>query len=206
MIPKVIYKTGPILNPKINKINQNLEKLNPDWSIKYYNDEDCLNFLLNDFQNDNPHFKQNVIKGYNKLIPKAYKADLWRLCIIYQYGGLYLDFSSELYFPIEKIINLQKDFIIALDACGRGLQIGFFAGIKNHPFLKKYICQILINIKNKYYGIGSLSPTGPMCAWNVAYEYNYIDKIDIPIKLYAGGKFKLRESLQTVGKRKKKKS
>ena len=100
MIPKVIYKTAPSYHPTIQKINKDIETQNPGWKVKFYNDEDCLNFLKNDFQNDKPLFKKNVIIGYNKLIPGAYKADLWRLCILYQYGGVYIDASSEILEPI----------------------------------------------------------------------------------------------------------
>ena len=85
MIPKFIYKTAPSLNPEIKEINDLLEKQNKGWKVKFYDDDQCLNFLINDFQNNNINFKKNVIIAYNKLIPGAYKADLWRLCIIYEY-------------------------------------------------------------------------------------------------------------------------
>ena len=189
MIPKVIYKTGPILNQTIKKINDDLEKQNPGWKVKFYDDKACINFFKNDFQNNNPFFKRNVIIGYNKLVPPAYKADLWRLCVIYQYGGVYIDATSHFYLPIDKIFDLNKNFNIALDrkpGRGReaeGLQISLFAGSKDHPFLKSYICQILINIKNKYYGNNSLCPTGPICAWKVANKKQFLNKINIPVRL-----------------------
>ena len=203
MIPNIIYKTAPYLNLSIKMINEELEKQNPGWKVKFYNDKESLNFLKNNFQNERPIFKKNVITAYNTLIPGAYKADLWRLCIIYQYGGVYMDASSRFITSINKIFDLNKTFNIALDNSnkGSGLQIAFFAAIKNHPFLKLYITQILLNIKNKYYGKNSLFPTGPICALNVAQNKHFYNKINIPVILDKGY-YKMKINGIIVGKRK----
>ena len=39
------------------------------------------------------NFEEDVHLSYQKLRPYAYKADLGRLCLLYLYGGLYLDFN-----------------------------------------------------------------------------------------------------------------
>lgn len=35
-----------------------------------------------------------VLSAYDKIMPNAYKADLFRLCILYVYGGCYIDFAE----------------------------------------------------------------------------------------------------------------
>ena len=93
LIPKNIYRTAPFLHPKLKKLYLNTEIQNPGWKIKFYNDKDCINFLKNEFSKDNLDLRKKVLKSYNKLIPTAYKADLWRLCVIYEYV-VYSDASN----------------------------------------------------------------------------------------------------------------
>lgn len=201
MIPKVVYKTAPSLNPTICKLNNELEKINKGWVVKFYDNQACLDFLINDFQNDNVNFKNNVIRAYNILIPGAYKADLWRLCIIYQYGGVYIDATSRFYIPINKIFDLNKAFNIALDNPGMGLQISFFGSVKNHPYLRNYICQIVYHIKINFYGNSPLCPTGPMCAFWVAKKYGFLKGLNIKVR-NNWGTYKMIKTGEIVGKRK----
>ena len=49
-----------------------------------FNDADCRAFIINEYPPD-------VLTAYDRLIPTAFKADLWRYCVLYKYGGVYLD-------------------------------------------------------------------------------------------------------------------
>ena len=49
-----------------------------------YNDADCRAFIRSAFPPD-------VVAAYDRLIPTAFKADLWRYCVLYKFGGVYLD-------------------------------------------------------------------------------------------------------------------
>ena len=49
-----------------------------------YNDADCRAFIQSAFPPD-------VVAAYDRLIPTAFKADLWRYCVLYKFGGVYLD-------------------------------------------------------------------------------------------------------------------
>lgn len=187
-IPKVIYKTAPSLNSELQHLFLKIEIENPGWRIKFYNDENCLNFLKNKFSKFNLKLKNDVINCYNNLVPPAYKADLWRLCVIYEYGGVYSDATQRFLKPIEEIFDFNKEINMIKDKYKRrgkkiyiGLQIGLFSAPKKHPFLLKYIQEIILNVKNKFYGISCLSPTGPLCAFKVALRYNYLNKINIPL-------------------------
>ena len=44
----------------------------------------CREFIKNNFDLD-------ILNAYDILKPGAFKADLWRCCILYIYGGIYLD-------------------------------------------------------------------------------------------------------------------
>jgi len=60
LIPKNIYKTDPFLHPKLKKLYLNTELENPGWKIKFYNDNDCIDFLNNEFSNDNLDLKKSI--------------------------------------------------------------------------------------------------------------------------------------------------
>ena len=49
-----------------------------------FNDADCREFIAREYPPD-------VLMAYDLLIPTAFKADLWRYCVLYKYGGVYLD-------------------------------------------------------------------------------------------------------------------
>jgi hypothetical protein len=49
-----------------------------------FNDADCREFIASQYPPD-------VLMAYDQLIPTAFKADLWRYCVLYKYGGAYLD-------------------------------------------------------------------------------------------------------------------
>ena len=76
-IPLILYKTGPEeIYCKILKCK-----------YEYYNDEDCREFI-------ETYFENKVLKAYDSLIPTAYKADLFRYCILYVKGGIYGDLTQ----------------------------------------------------------------------------------------------------------------
>lgn len=185
--PKTIYKTAPKLTPQLERLYRITERDNPGWKIKFYNDEDCEKFLKNDFSNNNIRLKKAVLETYHKLIPGAYKADLWRLCVIYEYGGVYSDATQRFLRPIDQILDFDKELNMTLDwdviiehRLYHALQIGLFSAIKNHPFLLRYIKEIIKNVKNEFYGVHSLSPTGPVCAFKVARRYRYLKEMNFP--------------------------
>merc|ERR1711988_1366791 len=61
----------------------------------------------------------------------------------------------------------------------RGLQVALFSSIKNNPFLKECILNIIKNVKEKYYGINPLSVTGPEFVYRIAEKFKYLNKIKI---------------------------
>ena len=76
-----------------------LKEQNPEFEHYLYDDDDCRNFI-------SKHFDEEVVEAFDLLIPGAYKSDLWRYCILYVTGGIYLDIK---YKPIYgfKLIELK---------------------------------------------------------------------------------------------------
>ena len=82
-IPYVLYQTTRDKNKITNETQERIKswgKLNPGIEHHIYNDIECRKFIKENFD-------LRVLKAYDKLIPGAFKADLWRYCILYKKGG-----------------------------------------------------------------------------------------------------------------------
>lgn len=149
-------------------MNQNVELLkrdNPDLHFHLYDLKKCREFIQN-------HYSPDTLMAFDKLKPYAYKSDLWRYCILYKKGGIYMDIK---FTPIKENFELSsfldKEYF-CIDWSDKtteekidyscGICNGFIVCKPNNPIFKKCIDQIIDNIKNHYYGINSLYPTGPM--------------------------------------------
>ena len=180
-IPKVIYKTGPFKKNKLpNEIKELFKKiilLNPDYKIEYYDDNECYNLIKNNFDNE-------VLWAYNTLKPTAYKADLFRYCILYLYGGIYSDLTQDILVSLNKLIYDNNNNLLLCDdhdwgktRGGKGIQISFIITQPKNEILKLMINKIIINCKNNYYGISPLSVTGPHMFKNLLEENKLLYKI-----------------------------
>jgi mannosyltransferase OCH1-like enzyme len=85
-VPLIIYQSWHS-NKVPEKMKDNIYKLlevNPEFDYSLYSDEKCREFIDNNYPKD-------VVNAFDMLIPGAYKSDLWRYCILYKLGGVYLD-------------------------------------------------------------------------------------------------------------------
>jgi hypothetical protein len=64
--------------------NLRLNRVGVDCIHYLFHDAECRAFIAREFPDD-------VLYAYDQLIPTAFKADLWRYCVLYKYGGVYLD-------------------------------------------------------------------------------------------------------------------
>ena len=155
VIPLNIFQTWhtKTLPPLMYNAVNSIRITNPRFKYCLYDDNDCHEFIKNNFPED-------VLYAYDNLIPGAYKADLWRYCILYKEGGIYLDIK---YKPINKFkfINLTESEHWVLDADGHGIYNALIVCKPENPILLQAIHQIVENVKNKYYGSNCLEPTGP---------------------------------------------
>jgi mannosyltransferase OCH1-like enzyme len=100
------------------------------------------------------YFPENVLNAYDTLIPKAYKSDLFRYCILYIKGGLYIDVKLILN-KIPKSVFDKEEYLIAQGKKRKGFHYKpiensflYFKNPKN-PLLLKCIDQILLNVKKR---------------------------------------------------------
>lgn len=155
-IPKIIIQTNEksIVPVDMLKSMQKIIMLNPDYEYRYFDNEDVINYLTNNF---NPR----VIAAYNKLKPGAYKADLFRYCILYKLGGVYIDSPMTPHVSLSELITKTDEFISPEDNQTGGIYNAFICSVPGHPIMKKCIEEAIYNIENEIYGTGDLTITGP---------------------------------------------
>ena len=97
MIPKNIYFTYKDNSiPEI--VFERWKKLNPDYNIYFYDDIQCYEFITENFGIDYGIY-------FNEIKIGPYKADFWRLCILYINGGIYSDVDIVPHISIETFIK-----------------------------------------------------------------------------------------------------
>lgn len=102
-MPKQVFICDKTLK-FITKYSINWRRLNPEYDIILYDNERCRQFLLSEFS-------QKHVDIFNYLDSGPIKADFWRVCAIYRYGGLYVDADAEPIVPLEHYIDPTVDFV-----------------------------------------------------------------------------------------------
>lgn len=109
-IPNIIHFTfiNQNLPIEILRVIEHNKKVCRNCKFIFYNDNDCLDLIKNNFNDE-------IYNTYNKINPTygAMRADFFRYCVLYLYGGIYIDIKSKINYPIFKIIN--KNDICILD-------------------------------------------------------------------------------------------
>ena len=195
-IPKIVHKTGPFKNfnnfpKKIQILYNHNKKNNQEYIFKYYNDEESELIVKN--------FDKNVLNAYNAIIPKSYKADIFRMVLLYEYGGIYSDFSQHFLIPLSELINHKQDNLVICE----NMEICFIATYPKNPLFQYIINYQINNVIAKNYGESKLDITGPLAckkAFNLyhgryKYENIYTGKYNFNNKIIKViGKIKYTDS------------
>lgn len=161
-IPKIIWQTFRENIKKDNPLYSRVENLKNQkgYEYRFMTDKEGLKFLKE-------NFKEDVWKCFSVLTPGAYKADLLRTCIIYIFGGIYIDMKVNLVYPLDCILGSKK-LVLTKDTSDIRIWNGFFAAEPKHPYLKNIIDKIVYKVKNKKYGLNNTDITGPQL-WGFEY-------------------------------------
>jgi hypothetical protein len=144
MVPKTIYMCYKNLET-LQKYSQIWKNLNPEYEIKLFDNELCKKFLLEEFS-------QLHVDIFDYLKDGPIKADFWRLCILYKYGGLYVDADIKPIVPLREYIEDDDYFVSCISksflpsALYVALNPHFILAHNNDPLLERCINKYI-----KYY-------------------------------------------------------
>jgi mannosyltransferase OCH1-like enzyme len=158
-VPAVIYHSwhSNRVPPKMRDNIYALLKNNPEFDYYLYSDDACAKYIEKNYPKD-------VLTAFHTLKPGAYKSDLWRYCILYREGGVYLDIKYNTLESLKSIISRSPEVFVKdvkhgiLDGC-------FYNGVMiskpGNEVFKSCIDEIVNNSKRKSYNSNGLDVTGP---------------------------------------------
>ena len=144
MIPKKIFQTWENNTPpyKMSQAMESWKQKNPSWEYKLFTAEDRVEFIRK-------NFPKEVLEAYHTLIPGAFKADLWRYCVLFIEGGVYVDADMICDVPLDDWIT--GDLVVVRDdpMATKWLANGFIGAIKSEGALLEIINRIVEKCKKK---------------------------------------------------------
>ena len=102
------------------------------------------------------------LKLYNRLLPGAYRADLFRYVIMYHAGGLYSDIDAHLHVNMGSLRNLWDGVTLAIDVDPKRLLNG--AILMSPPRHALFLCalgEVFDHSKHRLYFDSDLDISGP---------------------------------------------
>lgn len=146
-IPKKIFQTWKTkdLNQGLSFLSKSFRDKNPEYEYFLYDDDDCRRLI-------EENFEPIVLEVYDRIIPGAFKADLWRCCALYIEGGIFCDMDMICMKNFDAIIHDGVEFFAPIDSNSRGahdLYNAFMGSIPGHPILKRCIDTIVDNVINE---------------------------------------------------------
>jgi mannosyltransferase OCH1-like enzyme len=178
-IPLVIYQvwhSDELLDSLKYSIDL-IKKSNPEFEHKLFNIDMCREFIKNNFE-------ERILNAFDNIIPYAFKVDLWRYCILYLNGGVYLDSK---YFPLNNFkfywLTDKEYFCRDISSSFNGIYNALIICKPKNQLMFNAIYKVVDNVENKYYGSYSLEPTGPLMLKQLAINNNInIDKFELELE------------------------
>jgi mannosyltransferase OCH1-like enzyme len=132
MIPKVIYQTwvSKSKNESVDLNRITWIQSNPTFKYEYFDDHDIEIFITR-------YFDKRITACYKRILNGSLKADMFRYCILYVKGGVYIDIDIKCTTPLNKVFDFENTaFIVATDLCSTAtskdtLYQGFLAAEPN---------------------------------------------------------------------------
>lgn len=149
-IPKIIHLYWHVkeLPPLIQQCKQTIVRMNPGWEIKQYSHEDILKVNSPAFCNrmyQLPYAQNDAIK---------YACDWFRLFVLYEQGGVYMDMSCICLAPLETFLDMHSSSIQGYNMsfltefyC---MENWFICAPPKHEFIHKWINETAKSHKERY--------------------------------------------------------
>jgi mannosyltransferase OCH1-like enzyme len=161
-IPRNIFQTWETKNISngFKSLIETWKSKNKNYNYYFFDDNDRKKFIKDNFD-------ENIYKAYCRIIPGAYRADLWRYCILFINGGIYVDIDTLCFDSIDNFIDENIEFMTPIDLnnCPSygtyNLSNGFIASIPKHPILMDCIRRIVYNVENNIVPFSNLDFSGP---------------------------------------------
>lgn len=150
------WRTRPAPDHPMTKAMESLVVVNGEFDRVFFDDVAVERFLRDEMA-DEPR----VWAAYEALVPTAYRADLFRYCYLWKYGGFYADCKLVAAMPFLPLLPPEADLVLCEDAQEGGLFNAFFGAVAGHPLLRAMIDQVVEQVERRDAGVDNLDITGP---------------------------------------------
>lgn len=165
-IPNVVWQTN--FSNRVTSDGATAFWLNrllaPDCSYRFCSDDECDAFV-------SEHFSGRINDAYKKLKVGAAKSDLWRLLILYRFGGIYLDIDANLSGNPRHFLPEDSTELFIFDRSGL-ITNYFLASAPENPKLLRAINVVVDNIENAKLD-SVFDMTGPTVLRQLAQECDF---------------------------------
>jgi hypothetical protein len=173
--------------------------MNPEFDYYLYSDDASRRFI-------EMNYDKEVVAAFNALKPGAYKSDLWRYCILYKRGGVYMDIKYYSTVPLITIIK-ENPVIFTRDRehyCHNmkpdtGVYNAFMVSPPNNKVFKHCIDEIVESCKLKLYRSNSLDITCPCQLMRIIYAKDSSIQINALPMYHGYSSFNLFQLFNTQG-------
>jgi len=131
LIPKTIYLCYKNKNIPPNII-PTWSNLNPSYEISLYDDDLCKKFLYEEYGSE-------FVDIFSYIEDGPIKADFWRVCILYKYGGTYADIDIEPFVGIDSFLEDHVSFLTCISKDKLNYNPHIIISKSNHPILRACI-------------------------------------------------------------------
>lgn len=161
------------------------EESSPTSNESIFKTFDDINYKMYTFKEIDKEFYNNntseVFKAFSHVNAYAFKADVFRYYLLYEYGGWYSDLNNV--FLGQKFDTSKLDFYAFKDDIpGSSMPELFANGLlyckKNNKVIKQALDTSIENILNNFYGDHPLNVTGPSVIGKAVHDnYENIDSL-----------------------------
>lgn len=155
-LPKILALTFHTrrVEKQLYSLYTDLVNKNPSFRVYFFDDHHCVQFLQR-------YFPSIVLESFSMLKPGAFRADLFRYCFLYVYGGFYIDVNKQLLRPLDDCIPTDTDMVLIRDINQNDIFQAFLGCRPHSLFMKKCIDTCVNIIQQRDKTDDSLSITGP---------------------------------------------
>jgi len=160
-VPRAIYQTWEShdMPVRMSSAAAELRAANPGFAYHLFDAIERRTFLVE-------NFSAEVVDAYDTLVPNAFKADLWRYCVLYLRGGIYVDmkFVPVNGFSFASLMDKQYwvlDYKHTFPGVNHGIYNAFLMSAPGNPIFLSVIRQLVKNVQGRIVGEKSLDITGP---------------------------------------------
>jgi hypothetical protein len=159
-------------------VEENIKKLNPNYNYKQVNFDEGKKIIKKEFQDE--IIKDKILYCLDNFPRYCHKSDLLRYCLLYIYGGIYIDVDLK---PLISFEDMKINNVNFITSFGRAGEPYLIKNIKVYPVTSNGIIisdiknPILLDLINNIITNKKLFDKSPVNRGeNVFYLYNYLNE------------------------------